>query len=475
MYTFLLPDAGEGTHESQIVSWHFQEGDEVKEFDVLFEMESDKATVDIPSPVSGKIVKIYVAEGEVGIVGKPVVDIATGEDDDSAAADADQVSGRDADVSAAASVKASFPADGQDAPLRQAGEPEAGGDVDVRTLAVPRVRVFARRNGVDLTRVKGTGSHGKITMEDVESFLADGGEDVQAPPAEPAVSAAGAPNVDGAVSPSQSSLARSSEARECSSESKTCVRDAKQVSAVRSGASGVRAERREPLTSMRRATNRALVASYTQAPHVTIMDRVDCSLLVEHRAQLKDRAAQREAKLTYTAYLVKAAVAMLKAHPELNARIDADADEMVYFDDINIGVAMDTPGGLVVPVLRDANHLSLFDVARAISADAQAARDGKLSAADMKGGSLTITNVGGYATGGVWSTPIINSAESVIIGIGRIEEEFMPDEERQPVLKPMMKISFTFDHRVVDGVAAQLALNDFKAFVADPNLMLAEG
>lgn len=461
MYTFLLPDAGEGTHESEIVRWHFKEGDQVEEFDVLFEMESDKATVDIPSPVSGVIKKIYVGEGEIGIVGKPVVDIATSAEDEAATSDPHESTAGERDSQTRAGVN--FPADEQGPTQTQAQTPSVVETAaDVRTLAVPRVRVFARRNGVDLTQVHGTGNHGKITMEDVESFLAGNHKPVEPAPAEPPVSAAGAPSptTDEAPSPAKA----------------TCCRQSQPAAgAAPSAPTGERRQRRERLTGMRKATNRALVASYTQAPHVTIMDRVDCTELVAHRAALKEKASEREVKLTYTAYLVKAAVAMLKAHPQLNAQIDAPAEEMVYFDDINIGVAMDTPNGLVVPVLRDADQRSLFDIARAISADAQRAREGQLSAQEMKGGSLTITNVGGFATGGVWSTPIINSGESVIIGVGRIEEEFMPDENRQPVLKPMMKISFTFDHRVVDGVAAQLALNDFKAFVADPNLLLAEG
>ncbi len=458
MYTFLLPDAGEGTHESEIVRWHFKEGDQVEEFDVLFEMESDKATVDIPSPVSGTIKKIYVPEGEIGIVGKPVVDIDTGEGGEEPQ---DKPAAEAAPAAAGTSEKTAgvnFPADQQGATQQQAQTPDTSSSgVDVRTLAVPRVRVFARRNGVDLTQVSGTGNHGKITMEDVEAYLAGGSKPVHPAPAEPAVTAAGAPK----------------EERSC--EAKPTRSCSEKAAPTHPAASGERRQRRERLSGMRKATNRALVASYTQAPHVTIMDRVDCTELVAHRADLKGKAADREVKLTYTAYLVKAAVAMLKAHPELNAQIDAGADEMVMFEDINIGVAMDTPTGLVVPVIRDADQRSLFDIARTITADAERAREGQLGAQDMKGGSLTITNVGGFATGGVWSTPIINGGESVIIGIGRIEEEFMPDEQRQPVLKPMMKISFTFDHRVVDGVAAQLALNDFKAFVADPNLLLAEG
>lgn len=398
MYTFMMPDGGEGTHESKILTWHVQEGDLVNEFDTLFDMESDKAIVDVSSPVTGVIAAIHVAAGETGIVGQPVCDIDTGE---------------------------------TPTPTPPTSAPAADTDTstDLRQLAVPRVRVAARRAGVDLREVPATGTGGKVTMEDLEAFLAADSHPTPEPQPQPQPQPQPEPASADVV--------------------------------------------RQPLSSLKKAANRAMLASYQQVPHVTIMDRVDCTALVAHRTMLKPIAEQRGVKLTYTAYTVKAAVAMLKKYPQLNARVDDTAEELLLLNRIGVGVAVDTDAGLVVPVIRDADRLSLVDVAAAIGQYAEVARAGRLGREDMQGGSMTITNVGGFATGGVWSTPIIHGGESVIVGIGRIEEEFVPDENRQPVLAPMMKISFTFDHRVVDGVIAQRALNEFKAMLADPAIMLA--
>ena len=459
MYTFMMPDAGEGTHESQIVEWYVKEGDQLDEFDQMFSMESDKATVDVSSPVAGTVKKIYVGEGELGMVGKPVLDIDTGDGDDSsevpedAAADAETEKPVVAEPATTTSENSSDNAANGASSAAAASSPEPVDEsIDIRTLAVPRVRIYARRKDVDIRRIKGTGKHGRVTIEDVDNYL-ENPQAASAPAQQAKAPQHGAAPVAAAAAPAAS----------------------QQVPELSPVPLPEMVARREPLSQMRKATNRALVRSYTTAPHVTIMDRVDCSNLKAQHTALKAYGRERGLKLTYTHYMVKAACAMLQLHPDLNARIDAEAEEMVYLGGINIGVAMDTPNGLMVPVLHDADRMPLFEVARQMTAYGEKGMAGKLGRADMSGGSLTITNVGGVATGGVWSTPIINSGEAIIIGIGRIEDEFMPDENRQPVLTPMMKISFTFDHRVVDGVAAQKALNDFKRFIADPHLMMAEG
>lgn len=451
MYSFLMPDAGEGTHESQLVQWYVKEGDQVAEFDPLFAMESDKATVDVSSPVNGIVHKIYVQEGELGIVGKPVLDIDTGDNH----TDADKTNESKADLAADTSTSSSdspSPAKNSD-PITTppASATVHDNSIDIRTLAVPRVRIFARQKGVDLYAVPGTGTNGKITMADVENYLAN----------------------PTPVLPATTSLesCHNSSSNSCG----TNIKGTNSTPVVEPVTLPAMVARREPLSNMRKATNRALMRSYSQAPHVTIMDRVDCSNLKSQHLELKALASERGIKLTYTHYIVKAACAMLQLHPHLNARIDEAAEEMQYYDSINIGVAMDTPNGLLVPVVHDADKLALFGVARKLADYGAKGLTGQLSRADMSGGSITITNVGGVATGGVWSTPIINNGEALIIGIGRIEDEFMPDANKQPVLTPMMKISFTFDHRVIDGVAAQKALNDFKRFIAYPHLLLGEG
>lgn len=446
MYDVILPDAGEGTVESEIVTWFFEIGDEVKEDDVLLEMQSDKAIVELPSPKSGILRKIHYEEGEMAQVGEPVASI---EVEGGASADEPVVTEETEPETSAVEQKAPEKEETE----QTAQTPTATLD-DWRTLAVPRVRIYARNQGVDLTLVEGTGNQGKITIEDIDRYLANPeSEKVQESPQQEA-------KVEESVgTQTEFSLPKS---------------DVKpyQPSATEGDA---RADRVEKIAPMRRAIANAMVNSKLTSPHVTVFDKVEVSALVEHRDAMKVVAAERDIRLTYTSYFVKALVAVLKQYPDLNASMNLDAGEIYYHQYYNIGVAADTPQGLVVPVIKDADRLSLFEIAAKIDELSNKATEGKLTSGEMSQGSMTVTNVGGAATGGVWSTPIINQPEIAIVGMGRIENEFLPDEEGNPVLKPVLKISFAFDHRVVDGVYAQKAINLLKEYLNNPNLLLSEG
>ncbi|MGL5405640.1 MAG: dihydrolipoamide acetyltransferase family protein [Propionibacteriaceae bacterium] len=430
VYQFLLPDIGEGTHEAEVVRWMVKEGDVVTEDQILLEIQSDKAMAELPSPVAGTVLKRYFAEGEMALVKKPICDIETANS-----------SGKEAPV-----VVAEQPSQSVTSQPTTAAPIAARTDVDIRSIAIPRVRKYAREKGVDLTIVPATGAHGKVTMADVEAFLAGGLGAVVATTANtaPVIAEVSAPVVD-------------------------AVSDQVATKPVVVGEI-----RREKMTPMRRATNKALTHTVQTVPVVTVLDKVDVSALVAHRARLKPVAAKRDINLTYTPYVVKAAVAMLKKFPEMNGFVDMEAGELCYRNTYNVGVATNTDSGLFVPVVAEADRKSLFEIASDIVTNGEKAKNGQLTTVDMSQGSLTITNVGGAAIGGVWSTPIINAPESCIIGIGRFEEEFVPDEDRQPVLRPICKISFAFDHRLIDGVTAQSALNEFKMLLNDPDLLLAE-
>lgn len=463
MYQFKLPDIGEGTHEADIIAWHVKVGDHVKEDDTLVEIQSDKATADLPSPVDGIVTKIIGEEGDKALVGSVIIEIDTGDGEAAPAGDSDVAADesgvdaiKEADEETDAAPVADAPATGASEVAAPAGDRPAvhGEDVDIRTLAVPRVRYFARQHGIDLRTISGTGRSGLITMEDVEAALSGApAAAAPVPAAEPAAPAASeapaAPAAPAAPEPAAALAAPAPVAPQAG-------------------------ERREKMSPVRKATANAMVAAKQTVPHVTVFDRAVVDELMAHRARLKPRAAESGIKLTYTPYLVKAAVAMLKRHADLNAYADMASYEIVHKDSIDVSVAINTEHGLFVPVIKDADRLSLFDIAREVDRLSELAMAGKLTSADMRGGSLTITNVGGAATAGVWSTPIINVPEAVIIGIGRIEGEFLPDEDKNPVYHDVMKISFGFDHRLVDGVAAQLALNDFKAFLSDPDYLFAE-
>lgn len=448
MFQFKLPDIGEGTHEADIIAWHVKVGDEVKEDDTLVEIQSDKATADLPSPVSGIVTKIIGEEGDKALVGSVIIEIDTGDGAGSPASPTDDsaVAADESGIDAVKDAEDESAPQAPSAPATTSSPREAahGEDVDIRTLAVPRVRYYARSKGIDLRTIEGTGRSGLITIEDVDAAL-------QAAPADSAPS-----------EPTEQSPAPQ--------DSPAPTAPVAQAAPIAPAAG----QRREKMSPMRRATANAMVGAKRTIPHVTVFDRAVVDELVAHRARLKPRAAEAGIKLTYTPYLVKACVAMLKKHPHLNAYADMAAGEIVYRDSIDVTVAVNTDAGLYVPVVKDADRRSLFDIAREVERLGALAQDGKLASADMTGGSLTITNVGGAATAGVWSTPIINVPEPIIIGIGRIEGEFLPDEDKNPVYKDVMKISFGFDHRLVDGVAAQLALNDFKAFLSDPDYLFAE-
>lgn len=446
MYQYILPDAGEGTHESVIMSWTANVGDKVTEDETLLEIESDKAVVELPSPISGYLAKIYVEAGDTGIVGEPIADIAETEEElkeylaggNSSASSQDQVSVSTPKAEASIEEKSDA-----EAP-KQTTVVQVDSSVDVRLLAVPRVRKYARSKDVDLRLVKGSGNNGKITMEDVDNFLANGG------------------------------ATQVAQVQEQTSEVHEGVTEEKAVAAPKVTNEEF-AEVVEKMPAIRRTIADALAKSSSEVAQVTAFDQAEVDALVAHRNKMKVIAAEKGIKLTFTPYLVKALVAMLKRFPDLNVSIDMDKNEISRHQYYNIGVATDTPRGLMVPMIRNAERKSLFDIAEEISEISQKARDGKLGTADMGKGSISVTNVGAAATAGVWSTPIINLPEIAILNVGRIDKIFMPDAEGNPVLKNVMKISFAFDHRAIDGVYAQQAINLLKSYLSDPDLLLAEG
>ncbi|MGY3723827.1 pyruvate dehydrogenase E2 component (dihydrolipoamide acetyltransferase) [Granulicatella balaenopterae] len=439
MYQFIMPDAGEGTHESEILKWFFKEGDMVQEDEILLEIQSDKAAVELPSPVTGIIRKLHVPEGEMGIVGEPIADIeiegetaADEKEEATTATTAPSVENTTSNVANPVAVTA-----------------------EIRQIAVPRVRIYARGKGVDLTQVTGTGNHGKITIEDVDKFLAEG----PAPIVKEEVSQV----VSDKVAP-------------VSVASEAVVEPVRELATPMTNTESTQqSDRIEKMPAMRKTIAKAMVQSKQISPHVTVFDQVEVEKLVEHRQRMKVIAQEKGIKLTYTAYFIKAIVAMLKRFPELNSSINLAKGEVYYHNYFNIGMATNTDHGLYVPVIRNAERLSLFEIAEQITELSKAAIDNNLKASDMGRGSMTLTNVGGAATGGVWSTPIINQPEVAILGVGRIEEMFVPDEDRNPVLKPILKLSFAFDHRAVDGVTAQKAINTIKEYLNNPDLLLAEG
>lgn len=457
-YSFILPDSGEGIHESEIVKWDVKVGDKVKEDDILVEIQSDKAVIGLPSPVTGTVIKLLAEEGEIAKVGDPIVEIEVDGKKDSIKAEEDTLQkvdskatkvtmeGTDTVAIEHEDVEHLKPGNESVEPQKQTENitSKPSSDIDLRMIAIPAVRKYAREKEVDLTQVPATGKNNRVTREDVDQFLSSG--------------------------ISKSVPAKVEEEKTVSTEKQESTKETAKETPYAPGEG-----RRVKMSATRKAIAKAMVNSLATSPHVTVLDKVNVEKLVKHRDHFKVIAKEEGIKLTYTAYFVKALVAVLARYPELNASIDEATDEIIYHDYFNIGIATNTDKGLFVPMIRDADRKSLFTIAKEMETNTQKALDGALTRADMANGSMTITNVGSVATGGVWSTPIINQPEVAILGMARIEDEVIPDENRQPIVASMLKISFVFDHRIIDGVTAQKALNDLKEFLADPELLFVKG
>ena len=429
-FQFKLPELGEGIVEGEVASWPVKEGDHINEDDVLVEIQNDKSVESIPSPVSGTITKIVVPEGTVAVVGDVLVEIAA----------EGHVPEASTATPAATQAAASAPAS------TTASAPVAAADPNRRVLAMPSVRKLARDKGIDISLVPGTGANGRVTKADVENF--DGSAAVATPTAQ----VASTPSA-----PAQSTAAPAQQAA-----------PAKPYTSNLSDL-----ETREPMTPMRKAIAKAMVTSKHTAPHVTHFDEVEVSALWDHRKKFKAVAAERDTKLTFLPYAVKALVAVVKKYPALNASIDDATNEVVYKNYYNIGIATDTDRGLYVPVIKDANTKSMFDIADSITDLAGKAHEGKLTAGEMNGGSITISNLG--SAGGKWFTPIINYPEVAILGFGGIVQEPIVNAEGELAVGRMLKLSLSYDHRIIDGATAQKAMNEFKRLIANPELLLMEG
>lgn len=445
-FQFKMPDIGEGIAEGEIVKIDIKVGDTIQEDDILFEVQNDKSVEEIPSPVSGKVLEVRVQEGTVARVGDIIVVIDDGSGPAEAAAPAAAPEAAPAAVEAPVEPAAAPTPAAPAAPAQATGVPAAS-NPDKLVLAMPSVRQYAREKGVDITLVVPTGKGGRVTREDIDNF---GGAPVAsaAPAVEAAVASAPAAQVEAPAAP------------------------AAKAEPAKPFVGSAEREERVKLTPMRKAISKAMVNSKHTAPHVTLHDQVEVSKLWDHRKKFKDVAAAQGTKLTFLPYVVKALAVAMKKYPVLNASIDDATQEIVYKNYINIGIATDTDLGLFVPNIKDANTKSMFGIADEINALAAKAHEGKLTATNMGQGTITISNIG--SVGGGWFTPVINYPEVAILGVGTIVREPVINENDEIVIGRNMKLSLSFDHRIVDGATAQKAMNELKRLLADPELLLME-
>lgn len=422
-FEYRFPELGEGLHEGEIIKMHIKPGDTVTDEDIIMEVQNDKAIVEVPCPVNGKVLEVLAKDGQVCHMGEVVAIIDAEGDIPEQAAPAEEAPAPAAAEPAPAAAPAEAPA---------AAAPAAVSAKEV--LATPSVRKFAREQGVNIAEVTGTGKNGKVTREDVERFVQGG--------------AAGAP----AAAPAE-------QAAEAKAPAQAAVVDPRAE------------EERVPFKGIRKAISNAMVKSAYTAPHVTHMDEVDVTELVEFRNRMKPIAEKKGIKVTYLPFIVKALVAACRQFPAMNAMIDEENNEIVYKKYYNIGIATDTDNGLIVPVIKDADRRSIWMIANDIKDLATRGREGKLGPNEMKGGTITITNIG--SAGGMFFTPIINFPEVAILGTGRISEKPVV-KNGEIVVAPVMALSLSYDHRIIDGATAQNFLNYIKSLLANPELLVME-
>ncbi len=421
---FALPDLGEGIAEAQIIRVLVSAGETIVEDQYLMEVETDKAAVEIPSPYSGKVQQVHVKDGQTVNVGDVVVTF----EDGGAAAPA--ASGK---AAKAAKPSASTPAPAPVTSHTAASSTSASNGAPRRTTAAaaPAVRKLAREKGIDLDSITGSGAGGRITKSDVESAVAGGG-------ASDAASASGAMS-RAAVAPVG-------------------------IPAGESGSDNWGKTCRVPVSQIRKTIAKQMSRSAFTAVHVTHCDDVDITDLELMRRELNE-ATGNDPKLTLMAFVIRAVCLGLKKHPIFNASLDEDLGTVIYKEYVNIGIAVDTERGLVVPVMRNADQLTLRGIAQELRLLADRIRDNKFAIEDLRGGTFTITNVG--ALGGTVSTPIINYPEVAILGLGRSRKvPVIQDGELSEALQ--LPFNLSFDHRVTDGANAARFAGDIISYLNTP-------
>lgn len=417
-----MPDIGEGIAEVELSQWHVKVGDLVVEDQVLADVMTDKAMVDIPSPVHGKVIALGGQPGEVMAVGSVLISIeveGAGNLKESAA----PAPVKEAPVAPKAeAVVESKPAPAAaPRPAAVCQGPMVAREADERPLASPAVRKHALDLGIQLRLVRGSGPAGRVLHEDLEAYLAQGQSNASAP-----VAAAYAQRDD---------------------------------------------EEQIQVIGMRRKIAQRMQDATQRAAHFSYVEEIDVTAIEELRAHLNEKHGASRGKLTLLPFLVRALVVALRDFPQMNARYDDEAQVITRLGAVHVGVATQSDVGLMVPVVRHAEARSLWDSAIEISRLANAARNGKASRDELSGSTITLTSLG--ALGGIVSTPVLNLPEVAIVGVNKIVERPMV-VKGQVVIRKMMNLSSSFDHRVVDGMDAALFIQAIRGLIEQPATLFVE-
>ncbi|MFN9691051.1 MAG: dihydrolipoamide acetyltransferase family protein [Vampirovibrionales bacterium] len=421
VFTFTLPDIGEGVAEGEIMAWFAEEGQSLQEDQALLEVMTDKVTVEIPAPRAGILLKKYVQVGDVVPVGKALVDIHFG--DAPAEAPFSKSLEKKPDVSTTSTAPVKMPPQTPKETSIVEPPPQTTCALTHAVLAAPATRQLAKRLNVDIHTVVGTGLHGRIRPEDVE----DHARRVSVP--------------QGATS-SHTSILRQSPL------------EAKDI----------------PYTGIRKKIGERLLASTKNIPSFAYVDEIRMDKVEALRQELKGMASEAGVKLTPLTFVLKAVTLALQSFPQLNSRLN-DAQTIIHqHAGIHLGVAVDAPIGLVVPVISNAEHLHLFEIAKRVQELGMLARDGKLKPQQLQGGTFTVSSIG--SIGGLLGIPIINAPEVAILGVNALRKVAVVNERDEIVVGKVLNLSLSADHRVVDGADAARFVNLLKSLLESPAQLL---
>lgn len=438
---FRLPDIGEGVVEGEIVRWLVKEGDTLREDQPMVEVMTDKATVEIPTPRAGKVSKLMVEAGKICAVGQVMIVIDT-DGAGSQPATTHQPAPTHQPATAQPAPVAASVVSGS-APVVTVSAAEAAGR---KVLATPATRQLARNFGIDIRTIVGSGPGGRITRDDVRRASAE----KSAPPVAQTKAAPVAQAVESApAAPKPVALPQ----------------------IVPVSVAVHPEDERVPFRGLRKKIADNMVRSKLQTADFTYVEECDVTELVALRKRAQKRAAERGIKLSFLPFLIKAVVSGLKKYPILNSTLDTEKDEIVLRKSYHIGVAAATDAGLMVPVLRNADRMSLFQIAAALEPLAERARTGKASREELSGSTFTISSLG--KLGGVLATPVINFPEVAVLGVHKIKETPVV-RDGQIVIREIMNLSISLDHRIVDGYEGALFLQHVISMLEDPTLMFME-
>jgi len=452
---FKLPHLGENITSADIIKVLVKEGDKVEVDQIIVEIETDKATIEVPSEVSGIIKKVHVKEGTKAKVGEPLISVEVSEEDKSQVDKPEKVKEESTVEQVQSTPQTDFSAAIENKQTKVESTPlqsEIKGTVKehshmpqvidipkdvVRTIvpAAPSVRRFAREIGIDITQVRGSGPKGRITIDDVKAYAKLLNEQIQK---------------GGIVPGVQIGI------------SKEPLPDFSKWGEIE----------RLPMSNVRRKTAEHLSYAWNTVPHVTQFDKADITEVEKFRKQYGNKVETAGGKLTVTAILLKVVASALKMFPQFNSSVDMEKNEIIYKKYINIGVAVDTEKGLLVPVIKDVDKKNITQLSVELSEISRKARDKKLSLEEMQGGCFTISNLGGI--GGTYFTPIVNTPEVAILGVSKsVVEPVYIDGEFKPRL--MLPLSLSYDHRIIDGADAIRFLRWIVNALENPLLIFLEG